>query len=206
MRIVVATVAFAMGLDAPNVRQVIHWGPPSDSEMYVQETGRAGRDGGPAVATLYYNQLDLKTSRTNEAIRIYCQNTTQCRRLLLMSQFDDTASIEPPSRLHLCCDICAHKCLCEDCNVGDTQGVDIEELVDFEDIEELVDVEEPVPATHTLAHPQQKALRKKLVEYRSSILLNSDSSVHLVGITLCTGLTNQTVDAIVQNCFKIYLN
>ena len=45
VRVVVATVAFGMGLDSPNVRSVIHWGPPEDLDMYVKETGRGGRDG-----------------------------------------------------------------------------------------------------------------------------------------------------------------
>lgn len=45
LRVVVATVAFEMGLDCPNARCVIHWGPSNDIEQYVQETGWAGRDG-----------------------------------------------------------------------------------------------------------------------------------------------------------------
>ena len=52
LRIVIATIAFGMGVDCPDVRQVIHLGPPSDIECYVQETGRAGRDGLPALALL----------------------------------------------------------------------------------------------------------------------------------------------------------
>ena len=42
LRIVVAAMAFGMGLDCPNVRHIIHWGPPSDVGAYIQETGRAG--------------------------------------------------------------------------------------------------------------------------------------------------------------------
>ena len=44
LRIVVSTIAFEMGIDAPNVRKTIHWGPSNDIELYIQETGHAGRD------------------------------------------------------------------------------------------------------------------------------------------------------------------
>ena len=44
LRVVIATVAFGMGLDCPRVRQNIHWGPSQDMDKYVQEIGRAGRD------------------------------------------------------------------------------------------------------------------------------------------------------------------
>ena len=52
LRIVIATISFGMGIDCPDVREVIHMGSPSDVEAYVQETGRAGRDGLPALALL----------------------------------------------------------------------------------------------------------------------------------------------------------
>ena len=52
LRIVVGTIAFGMGIDCHDVRNIIHFGAPDDIESYIQETGRAGRDGLPALATL----------------------------------------------------------------------------------------------------------------------------------------------------------
>ncbi|MCG5524373.1 DNA helicase RecQ [Ectothiorhodospira haloalkaliphila] len=116
--IVVATIAFGMGIDKPNVRFVAHLNLPKSIEAYYQETGRAGRDGLPADAWMSYGLQDVITLRqmvdSSEADESHkrverhkldamlglCEMTT-CRRQALLSYFGETES-EPCGN----CDTC----------------------------------------------------------------------------------------------------
>ena len=114
LRIVVATIAFGMGLNCPNVRRIIHIGAPTDVEDYIQETGRAGRDLEIATATLYYSGTDFRFCMEDScSMKEYC-TTDQCRRTILFEDFDDS-ECEPLVNLCMCCDNCALKCSCDIC-------------------------------------------------------------------------------------------
>ena len=114
LRVVIATVAFGMGLDCPCVRQIIHWGPSQDVDMYVQERGRAGRDGLLFMVNLFWRQSD----QMNTAITMmeYCRNNDACRRQALFKDFEDRHLVATPSTQCKCCDICAKNCTCGHCS------------------------------------------------------------------------------------------
>lgn len=111
LRIVIATIAFGMGLDCPNIRRIFHWGSPSDIETYVQETGRAGRDGNPAKAHLFYGN----NRYVDEDMKEYCSNQNICRRKCILEHFDGTEVIAEDQDCActcVCCDVCANqKCI-----------------------------------------------------------------------------------------------
>jgi ATP-dependent DNA helicase RecQ len=86
---VVATTAFGMGIDKPDVRQVLHWGPARTLESYYQEAGRAGRDGGPADCVILWRARDLTWPGIAPAMRHYVEQA-RCRRRMLLEYFGES--------------------------------------------------------------------------------------------------------------------
>ena len=119
IRVVLATIAFGMGVDVRSIRQVIHIGPPRTIREYFQETGRAGRDGQPSKAILYYNNRDIVKNKVGlqEEIRLYCQSKDHCLRSLLLQCLDIKHQPLSCSVAHLCCSVCKNTCLCVECSL-----------------------------------------------------------------------------------------
>jgi len=83
VHVIVATSAFGMGIDKPDVRQVLHWGPSRTLEAYYQEAGRAGRDGQASECLVLWHARDLAFGQTSPAMRRYVESRTNHRALIL---------------------------------------------------------------------------------------------------------------------------
>jgi len=124
-----ATCAYGMGVDKADVRTVIHRDCAPSVEAYLQEAGRAGRDGGQSRAVLLWgpeDEITLARAKTEayrarvSALLRYARDINHCRRHSLLAMLDYNANGEVPEKL--CCDVCeneAKECIREELSIID---------------------------------------------------------------------------------------
>lgn len=119
--VLVATIAWGLGVNKPDIRLVIQYGAPASLDLYYQQVGRAGRDGLPASSCLLWSNSDMvehtrraTTLHSQEAVRAVKVFITakQCRRAVLLDRLDgdNTAAIDAQRSVQTeCCDVCTEQ-------------------------------------------------------------------------------------------------
>ncbi|WWC61266.1 uncharacterized protein I303_103847 [Kwoniella dejecticola CBS 10117] len=153
---IVATIAFGMGIDQPNVRYVIHYDMPKGFEGFYQETGRAGRDRHISHCLIFYSREDAKKVRWNhemnerkrkktteeenpedtlspvnsfKALQHFLENTTQCRHIGICKYFGEKIDLRDPTvRLAYCQGMCD---VCENNKTVRVKALQLSETVDI---------------------------------------------------------------------------
>lgn len=111
IRVLIATSAAGNGVNFKGVKYTVNYGCPRDMDTFVQQYGRAGRDGGFAMSLLIYTKRDVKN--IDDDMKLYVDNETICRRENILSSYKSKPMENRD--MHMCCDVCNKKCQVVDC-------------------------------------------------------------------------------------------
>jgi len=195
--VLIATIAFGMGVDCKGVHRTIHFGPSKNVEAFIQETGRAGRDGKPSFSYLLFKGLML--NHVERDIKEYLR-TKECRRKTLLKHFgNDNFTISGP--LHTCCDNCAERC---NCSSAECSTYTLFAVTDKKNLDSSVQKKRKVKDS------QKKELKIALVKYHKSLvmeLIRKSAYGHvksLTNVNSLLGFSELQIEQVVSNCETLF--
>lgn len=189
IRILIATIAFGMGVNCKNVSRTVHFGPSKNIEHFIQESGRAGRDGQQSSCVILFNGV-LSTNSDQDMKEFLL--STDCRRRSLMRHFggSDQLSIEG----HLCCDVCASRCDCNSDGCGNCLLIEKKSGIRKEN------VRSPLPS-------QVSELKEKLISYQKDLHSKAHAQIDCKAPACPSVLLEFNifhVQQIVDNCDQLF--
>jgi ATP-dependent DNA helicase RecQ len=189
VRVLFATTAFGMGVDCKGLDLVVHYGPPSNVDDYVQESGRAGRDNSKSHAVLV-SYPKCTSGKVSKTMKDYIKNNTICRRQMLLQCFDSKTSYEIPK--DECCNVCS---------AANNSSGPCRYLSPFESNANVVLLQTKTTSKSTFLSQEGKSiLKKKLMELRNSCMEGICNSV--AGPDISTGFPLLAVEQITE---KVHL-
>lgn len=197
IRILISTVAFGMGVNCKGVRRIVHFGPSKSVEMYIQECGRAGRDGLPSICVLLFN--GLLSVHCEKEMKQYSQ-LEECRRKWLMHHFGVDGKSSKFHNLHECCDICASQCMCGCDNCGEFWSPSHGSV----NVPQLTSNDSQVTATRTVTKEDKDYLRKKLVEYQHGLIEQMNINKMVTCPNHILEFNNFHINEVIENCHKLF--
>lgn len=190
IRVLICTIAFGMSVNCKGVQRIIHLGPSKSVEAYIQESGRAGRDGSQSKALLLYQSLMLLHGEKD--MKDYVKGKYTCRRAFLMGHFDGKGGKFQTSSSQsdfVCCDLCSR----------DTS------------LKISVSAHTPYAGkTRTVSSTQKTTLKGKLITLRKSLLVellyqSPKGELPVASVPeLSIGFSDHQIAQVFENCDKIF--
>ena len=193
VRVVVASTALSMGVNFPDVRYIINWGPARDILTQHQEIGRAGRDGKLSHSIVLYHGQQL--SQCEQAVKDFVK-ANGCLRMAAYKSLDP--SIEPNAVLHNCCRSCALSCKCAG---NDCQAEKLPFEVDSENTYLNTVVNLTSGMTRTVTEEDREVLKQALLEVADELTKHKGA---LLDKTSSHGFSQELIDDVVKNSSKIF--
>ena len=196
----IATIAYGMGIDCKDVEVVIHYGPSYNLETYLQESERAGRNSGEQCrAVMFYSSLMMK--HCSEEIKSYAKDSSRCRRKMLLENFDEDFNLPANEHLHQCCDICQNECKCQgnSCNfvIFGLQSSEVQETT-----EQYV--------SRAVSKTQIASLQEKLIYLKAALKEQNLREARKLNLPMFApskfygGIGDTEIPQIVEHCDKIF--
>ncbi len=186
------TIAFGLGIDLPLIRRVIHIGVPRTMEEYFQEIGR---DGPPAVATIYFNRYDIRSGdKSVDPVMRDLVTGKGCKRELILNYFGHILVHPNNTIINTCCDNDAAKCKCTACT-GNTLSLQLEKAA----VQEAI-VPDDCPKyikQLSISKTQKFQIRNALEQHMESLYFGPSC---VGGMSLATGFTKTLIDKTLEHC------
>ena len=202
IKLLIATVAFGMGVDCKKLCQIIHYGPPGDINNFCQETGRAGRDGQQSFATLVLYPRCTASKSLSKIMKSYCKNNEICRRELMLSQFPGQFKQVLPK--HICCDVCAKKCSCTAGCKNETEVLSrFEREFRVAVVRKAEKIETASSSNLYVSETIKEHITEVLESLREEVLSQFSASLCYSGREIAIGFPSKAIKDIVNNLEKI---
>lgn len=166
IRILIATIAFGMGVNCKQVRRIVHFGPSKSIESYVQECGRAGRDEKQSTCILLYN--GLLSVQCDSGMRAYL-NHEGCLRDYLMIHFGYKVDHSKFQFMHSCCGNCLKSCMC---GTSVCKKLWTPQLGQDSDVPELYGsiTYKPSKMMRVVTNKDKKLLKERLIQWQRELV------------------------------------